>query len=133
MKAVKCQDGGSLGPKRKKKGAPQASLNFAPEGPIPNSCKGDRAPATGAAAGGSGITVNRGSSGNSRASQQAGTLGSKKQFDRGRVVTAKALERQREKKAKQEKKDRLRSMTRGERKAAEQKAKDQRYAGPRFL
>ncbi len=56
-----------------------------------------------------------------------------KAIDRSRIVTPKELERQREKEARQQKRQDRRSMTRGERKAAEQKAKDQRYAGPRFL
>lgn len=137
MKAIKCEDGGSLGPKRKKKSSiPMASsVNFGDSGEktkTPRSCNPNAAPNT-AAAGGSGITVNPVVKSSSDAGQKAGKLSSKRQLDRGRVLTAKELERLKEKKAKQEKKDRLRSMTRGERKAAEQKAKDQRYANPRFL
>jgi hypothetical protein len=137
MKAIKCQDGASIGPKRKKKGAiPMASsINFGDSGEgssKPRSCNPD-APDNTASAGGSGITVNKGGSGNSRANQKAGTLSSKKQLNRSRVLTPKELERQREKNARQEKRDKARSMTRGEKKATEQKIKDQRYAGPRFL
>jgi hypothetical protein len=142
MNAIKKYMDGGAGPKRKKKGAiPAASgidftSGFASEGPAPQTCR-DSGTCTGAAAGGSGITVNRGSSGNSRSTQKAGTLSNKKQLGRGRVVTPKEMERN-------ERRQERRSMTFGERvmknaqekknkKAAEAAAKQQRYAGPRFL
>ena len=130
MKAVKCEDGGSLGPKRK--GA-KTGINFETAPSLrdrisnklytPKSC------------GGLGLTrkeprppqqVHMGStvSGNSKPP---------KAIDRSRIVTPKELDRQREKEARQKKRQDRRSMTREERKAAEQRAKDQRYAGPRFL
>ena len=106
MKCMKYNNGGGVDrPRRRGKGSPaaaaQASINFASEGPKPSSCKGDAAPESGAAGGGSGITVNRGSSGNSRASQQAGTLSSKKQLDNKRVISVKEMARKREKEEKQ--------------------------------
>lgn len=104
MKCMKYSNGGGVDrPKRRSKGSPaasQTSVNFA-SGPIPSSCKGDAAPESGAAGGGSGITVNRGSSGNSRASQQAGTLSSKKQLDNKRVISVKEMARKKEKEQKQ--------------------------------
>ena len=112
-----------------------SSINFGDSGEksrVPRSCN-PNAPKNTAGSVGSGITVNKGGKGNSRADQKAATLSSKKQFDRSRALTPKELERLKEKKAKQAKREEARSMTRGERKAAEQKAKDQRYAGPRFL
>jgi len=63
----------------------------------------------------------------------SGNSGSKRTMDRSRIVTPKELERKREKEARQNKRQERRSMTREERKVAEQKAKDQRYANPRFL
>ena len=141
MNAIKKYMNGGEGPKRKKKGAvpPASGIDFTSgfyEGPAPKTCR-ESGTCTGAAAGGSGITVNKGSSGNSRSTQQAGTLSNKKQLGRGRVVTPKEMERN-------ERRQERRSMTLGERvmknaqekknkKAAEAAAKQQRYAGPRFL
>ena len=110
MKCMKYSNGGGVDrPKRRGKGSslPAASASidftsgFASEGPKPSSCKGDAAPESGASGGGSGITVNRGSSGNSRAGQQSGTLSSKKRLDSKRVISVKEMARKREREQKQ--------------------------------
>ena len=111
MKAIKCEDGGSLGPKRKKKSAiPMASsVNFGDSGEktkTPRSCNPNAAPNT-AAAGGSGITVNPVVKSSSDAGQKAGKFSSKRQLNRGRVLTAKELERLKEKRLNKLKERRL--------------------------
>ena len=77
------------------------------------------------------------SPGQSRSGQQAGSLGTKTQFDRSRMISQKEIERNQRKKENE-------GMTIGQRitrnaqekknkKAAEAAAKERRYAGPRFL
>jgi len=111
---MKYSDGGVVDRPKKKRGSlPVASsINFGSDsgggGSIPRSCN-PNAPNNTAAAGGSGITVNKAGKSCSRADQKAGTLSSKRQFDRSRMVSAREMQRQKEREQKKNMRARKRS------------------------
>lgn len=107
MKCMKYNNGGEIDrPRGRRKNAaiqPSSSINFSggDKGEaVPRSCN-PNAPANTAAAGGSGITINKGGVGGSRSSQKPGSIGNKKQLDSRRVISVQEMAKKRAKERKQ--------------------------------
>ena len=121
MKAIKCQDWGSLGPKRKPKGTGKGKLD--------PSCKGPKSCYDGG-------DVDHGREKRPEKAE-VGSLGSKPQLDRSRFVSQKEIDRNRKKKETAgmgvAERVRYNMDKRKNQKATKKAAQLNRYAGPRFL
>lgn len=107
MKCMKYDNGGGIDrPRLRRRNAviqPSSSVNFgdpAIGNDAPRSCN-PNAPANTPMTIGSGITVNKGGTGDSMAHQKAGELSSKRQLDSRRVISVKEMARKKEKERKQ--------------------------------